>query len=108
MKCPQCVTEGERSTVRSRRYAGAYDLPRSDDYWDEDGAHHSHNPNVSSQGFTCSRGHQFTLRSRYPCPSCGYGHEPSSLTMDPPPFERLREEMRVVVAASGAFRKETP
>jgi hypothetical protein len=44
-------------------------------YYDEDGQYHNHDPNWTTQGFRCSKGHNWQTSSQKPCPNCLYGRE---------------------------------
>jgi hypothetical protein len=67
--CPACFASHQRSTVRiTRTTPGAQS---KDHYFDEDGAEHSHNPNVVVTEYECSNGHRFAERSSWQC-WCGY------------------------------------
>lgn len=69
MKCEECVAEGERSTVTS--LGGMSTLMGFRPYYDEDGNYHVHDPNTTTSGYRCSRGHQFVESTLSPCPTCG-------------------------------------
>lgn len=69
MKCPECVKEGQKSTVRVRPMAST--LMYSNDYYDEDGRWHSHDPNWFSRSYRCSRGHEWGTSIRGTCPVDG-------------------------------------
>jgi hypothetical protein len=67
--CPHCRQAGQLSTVRVLRTTEPK-APK-DHYFDEQGAEHSHNPNIVITEFVCSNGHRFAERSSWEC-WCGY------------------------------------
>ena len=71
MKCPACESVGLRSTV----HAGGTmtTLLCSQNYFDEDGQPHFHDPNWRHATWTCSKGHSGDIQELPGCPSCGYG-----------------------------------
>ena len=71
MKCPECVKDGERSIVRD--LGGSTTLLGWSPFWDEDGVHHSHDPNRHSNQYSCSRGHTWTEGFYPQCANCDYG-----------------------------------
>jgi hypothetical protein len=82
--CPVCANTAQRSTVRiTRTNSGA--LPK-DHYFDEEGAEHSHNPNIVVTEYSCSNGHRFAERSSWQC-HCGYRacEQEIVVTPEPPP-----------------------
>lgn len=66
MRCPFCVEEGERSIVNVPGYS-TRTLMMGHSFYDEDGRLHSHDPNVSSADYSCSRGHRWIHSSRSSC-----------------------------------------
>lgn len=82
-RCHRCNEEGERSTVET--FGGVVTLMATRSYYDEDGAHHYHDPNGHASEFRCSRGHTWTEGRGHPCPSCDFGHgEPTVRYHDAP------------------------
>ncbi len=71
MKCPTCVNEGLRSKVYLQ--GGTVTCMGWISHYDEDGLHHSHDPNWHSQNYTCSQGHNWISSYLANCPSCDYG-----------------------------------
>lgn len=73
MKCPMCEEEEQRSTVTIGAVFSTcmYNAP----FYDEDGRYHNHDPNSSTQHFSCSRGHDFSKSLTSPCPSCDFGKQ---------------------------------
>ena len=68
VKCQECVDSGQRSKV----YGGdicSRTLMGYHSYYDEDGARHSHDPNISSYFFRCSNGHTWQKKVTTPCPA---------------------------------------
>lgn len=74
MKCRECVKEGQRSTLYSMGASKTL-LGWKGPHWDEEGKQHSHDPNRVTEGFKCSRGHQYSVvrKVRCPNPDCDYG-----------------------------------
>lgn len=70
VRCPQCVAAGARSTVRTSGVSRT--LACSQEYWDEDGRYHSHDPNRHTTRWFCSNGHVWAVNSYPVCPSCGW------------------------------------
>lgn len=68
MRCPKCITENRRSTIRQVEVPQTH-LP-ADKYYDEEGLAHSHDPNPTVIRYTCSNGHTWTVKSFTSCPSC--------------------------------------
>ncbi len=67
MKCSTCVVEGKRSTVSS--LAGTRTLMHAHSFYDEDGTHHHHDPNIDTMNYRCSEGHQWQESSKGSCSS---------------------------------------
>lgn len=64
MRCPVCVAQSERSTVRHDGYARRTLMGYSPGYYDEDGAWvKNRDPNTTTQGYRCSSGHYFEIKS---------------------------------------------
>lgn len=70
MKCPVCIEEGEKSTLRD--LGGSSTLMYYAPYYDEDGVYHHHDGNMTSSMFACSRGHTVTIARSGSC-HCGWG-----------------------------------
>lgn len=72
MKCPYCVEEGKVSRVR---------IPSScvttcmadEQFYDESGTYHRHDPNTSTSELSCSQGHRWVVSAMGKCPGCDYG-----------------------------------
>ena len=76
MKCPVCVRDGERSRVQNDGAGSTTTMSMSDEsYYDEDGAYHRHNPNISLYRYKCSNGHKFTWKYRSGCNVGDCSHE---------------------------------
>ena len=69
MKCPECVKEGEKSTVVIG-YGSTTDMGWQP-YYDEDGEFHDHDPNWHGYNYRCSRGHEWYVSRQEKCPACG-------------------------------------
>jgi hypothetical protein len=69
MRCPTCEAAGQKSRV----YPGMTSTTcmGSQRYWDEEGVYHCHDPNTTSQRFSCSNGHVWGKSTTYECPGCG-------------------------------------
>lgn len=72
MICSICISEGKKSTVRQVEIP----IPKLeiDQYWDENGDLHIHNPNASADAFQCSAGH-ITRPQGNACPTCKWEWE---------------------------------
>ena len=70
MKCPECVEVGKRSVVR-KGLLTTTTLGGNFEHWDEDGKPHVHDPNTLRNRYSCSRGHEWAVRKKKPCPTCG-------------------------------------
>lgn len=70
MKCYQCGELGLESIVIPDGNAHRT-LMGSEDYYDENGHFHSHDPNYSRAPFRCSRGHSWSLTEYGQC-WCGW------------------------------------
>lgn len=68
MKCPVCEGEGQTSKVYPDGF-GSTTAMLGETYWDEEGVWHSHDPNTSSEGYSCSRGHIWTVVQQQACPA---------------------------------------
>lgn len=66
MKCPKCVSNGDKSIVRV--FSSSTTCLAGDEYYDEEGRHHWHDPNTRITEFRCSLGHEFVERT--PMRSC--------------------------------------
>lgn len=72
MKCPFCIKEEKRSTIRigtSISTALAWSP-----FYDEDGGLHHHNPNHTVTDYHCSNDHVWTESTKQKC-WCGYNEE---------------------------------
>jgi hypothetical protein len=72
MKCPVCIQEGQKSTLRDR--GGTRTLMACWPFYDEEGRHHHHDYNTSTYGYTCSRGHEFSVARKGTC-WCGWNKD---------------------------------
>ncbi len=57
MKCPECTKESEVSRVYPN--SGGTTLMGYNEFYDEAGHYHFHDPNSTSTFYQCSRGHQW-------------------------------------------------
>jgi hypothetical protein len=70
MICEKCRGEGQRSTVEIGPSFTTAAMGRT--FYDEEGAHHRHDPNTTTTEYSCSRGHKWQERTRSACPSCAW------------------------------------
>lgn len=70
VKCKECVASGQKSRVYGGG-AGRMTCVGFTPYYDEDGKHHFHNPNVFTTGYHCSKGHSWVEKTRSSC-WCGW------------------------------------
>ena len=64
MKCPFCEKDGQRSTVTPDSWSTSTCIAFSPGHYDEDGQWVRHaDPNTRRQGYSCSRGHGYTIES---------------------------------------------
>jgi len=60
MRCPKCINEGLKSTVRSVPITCmTMEIKYDHSYWDEAGEYHNHNHYKSD--YNCSNGHDFII-----------------------------------------------
>jgi hypothetical protein len=73
MKCSECVKNGLTSRVYD--HGSTRTLMGWVPYYDEDGKPHNHDPNATTYGYRCSRGHHWVIKHKPPCgaPGCPYG-----------------------------------
>jgi hypothetical protein len=68
--CPECVAQSLDSQVQ--RHAGPMvTMMEWAPHIDDAGVEHHHNPNVHTETWTCSQGHEFQCTWYAPCPACG-------------------------------------
>lgn len=72
MKCPVCIEEGQKSTVRDR--GGMTTLMACQPFYDEEGRHHHHDRNTTTSDYSCSRGHSFAVSKQGSC-WCGWNKD---------------------------------
>lgn len=65
MKCPECVKEGKTSRVYEQ--GGASTAMCTQDFYDEDGRRHHHDPNWHSTSYQCSNGHRWAEKVKHKC-----------------------------------------
>ena len=70
MKCAECEKAGETSRV----YVGMGMTTSMfcQPYYDEQGIYHHHDLNITTQSFSCSRGHAWAATVPNHCPSCDW------------------------------------
>ena len=80
MKCPQCEVAGERSRVYPAGEVVAMGMG-ANDYYDEDGIYHHHDPNSTNKTYSCSKGHRWGWQYWQRCPAdCGYNADKTNPT----------------------------
>ena len=70
MKCPECVKNGDRSTVYPK--GGSTTCLGYAPYYDEDGNYHNHDPNHTNYSYECSNGHEWHEKVYRSCSSCDW------------------------------------
>lgn len=73
MKCSTCEQENTGSRVVLIP-SSMTTLLVSHEFWDEEGKHHTHDPNIRTLRFRCSRGHEWTERRREDSCWCGWAN----------------------------------
>ena len=64
MKCEQCTKEGKKSTINVPLSGVTTLMCPAPDYYDEEGElHRGHNPNTTTTEWSCSNGHNWTVKS---------------------------------------------
>lgn len=73
MKCPVCVREGKKSVLYEGFMSSTCGAVQN--FYDEEGRSHFHNPNANCSNFNCSNGHQlsYVRASRCGVPGCEFG-----------------------------------
>ena len=69
MICPFCKEEGEKSLVYPG--VGTVTAMYCPPFYDEEGRMHIHDSNITTQSYSCSRGHNWTEKSKGSC-WCGW------------------------------------
>lgn len=72
MICEECKKEGKKSQVNEG--PSMTTCMGFSPYYDEDGKHHSHDPNTSTVSFSCSNGHSWVERIGGSC-WCGWSRD---------------------------------
>lgn len=80
MKCTQCEKEDKKSRVY--QHGGSSTLMGYQNYYDEQGKLHSHNPNKYKYFYNCSEGHSFSIEYLSACSNCKYGESSASIVPD--------------------------
>jgi len=78
VKCALCVEQSRRSIVDVGPTTST--LMGHRPYYDENGAYHSHDSNIHTTEYWCSRGHSWAVSGLLKCPSCVYGREEPTIT----------------------------
>lgn len=74
MKCPKCIEEGQLSTVIPNPGTMSTGMC-VEEYWDEQGKYHWHDPNAHYTICKCSNGHRLIRYDSTRCENCDYGRE---------------------------------
>lgn len=77
MKCPECERSGDKSTLSIG--ASLTTAMYTQDYYDEEGVLHRHDPNRHETEYSCSNGHSFKKIHKLKCPAleCEWNKERS-------------------------------
>jgi hypothetical protein len=70
MKCPKCVELGLKSRLNGDGFGLSTDMGALR-YWDEEGRHHTHDPNSHSTHYWCSNGHNISIYRKDSCECWG-------------------------------------
>lgn len=68
MICRICRSEGRKSSIRFTTEIITSEF--TDNFYDEDGNLHIHDPNITETTYTCSNGHVWTEREVDDCAVC--------------------------------------
>lgn len=68
MICEKCKTEDRKSTIRFSTEIVTSELV--DNYYDEEGKLHIHDPNITETTYRCSNGHEWSERETEHCGAC--------------------------------------
>jgi hypothetical protein len=101
MKCPECVKEGKKSCVKVGECSSTcLACPL---FYDEEGAYHVHNSNVTTQYYACTEGHSWSAHEPNTCPNphCGWTNE-SQATAPP----EIKEDMAPLNQITGDARND--
>lgn len=103
MICPKCKELGLKSKVYGGN-VGFSTCAGWQPYYDEEGIHHSHNPNSNTSSLYCSNGHRIVISSSNKCVNCDYGHEETITVTDLPPnnFITTTNDINSVVIVDGS------
>ena len=74
MICQKCQEMGEKSIVYEP-YGWFTTAMCGNNFYDEEGKYHVHDPNTSTGTYSCSKGHEWSITRRTSCPSCDYGSD---------------------------------
>lgn len=64
--CEECHLLGQKSRVTQGYSRSTLSMPHS--YWDEEGDFHTHNNNVTTTEYRCSKGHVWVGKTSLSCP----------------------------------------
>lgn len=68
--CQRCVNQGTQSVVRSQLQVARRDrFP--DEFWDEEGVEHHHDPHFNTRTFRCNNSHTWSVEMKKRCPAEG-------------------------------------
>lgn len=68
MKCKQCEVEAKTSVIY--RGLAVSTLMAGQEFYDEEGRWHNHDPNITTQSYRCSQGHSWSEDRRSKCRAC--------------------------------------
>jgi len=77
MKCSECVSEGKKSSIHPSPTSFRTAMGGLEQYYDEDGEWHYHDPNYTTRQYGCTNGHKWETKLKGPCPapSCGWPND---------------------------------
>lgn len=84
MICPKCKELNQKSTVQVG--VGSSTLLYCPAYYDEDGVYHVHDRNKTTYTYSCSKGHQMTVKASSKCPNCNWGEDEIVTVNEPLPI----------------------
>lgn len=79
MVCPVCKKAGLKSKVFEGDMGTT--LLAGSSFYDEEGNHHRHNPNTYTTCYSCSNGHNWTVKSKQRCAFCDYNKNAMDITI---------------------------
>jgi hypothetical protein len=81
MICQKCKAEGKKSRVNVPM-GGFSTCMAWQNYYDEDGKYHHHDPNSHSSTYSCSEGHRWHVTTYSQCFSCDFNEGRDTVTYD--------------------------